>query len=251
MLNRTVSILSSDMNIIDSPAQCTAFDSYLSANISGRFVRGEAISHSEAEWDAFQAGWNAALANNVTEYTRLLAHLQSRHLDVSLHKPYISPETSTITFWLWNCSKQLVGYQQYRPDASKMANNNPRYGRYFTYKTPGTVAVWGTESLCYSGPVFVCEGIFDAARLTEKRKPAIAVLTSSPDQSTRNFLKCIGRPTIAVCDSDVAGQRLAKIATAAVVVETGDLGSAPPDFVEYLIVNSAEILQRASSAVYN
>lgn len=222
------------MTVIDSPAQCTAFDSYLSANISGRFVRGEAISHSAAEWTAFQAGWNAALANNITEYTSLLAHLRSRHLDVSLHKPYISPETSTITFWLWNCSKQLVGYQQYRPDASKIAQNNPRYGRYFTYKTPGTVAVWGTESLCYSGPVFVCEGIFDAARLTEKCKPAIAVLSSNPDSSTRNFLKCIGRPTIAVCDSDAAGIQLAKYTTASIVVPEGDLGSATQDFVDYL-----------------
>lgn len=239
------------MNIIDTPAQCDAFDTYLRSTSVGRFIRGDAISHSENEWDAFQAGWNAALSFNDNEYTRLIAHLRSRHIDFCLHRPIICPETSSITFLLWNCSGQLVGYQRYKPDQTKQKGNDPRFGRYFTRKSSSTVAVWGIESLCYPGPVFVCEGIFDAARLTEIRQPAIAVLSSNPDQNTRNFINSIGRPTIAVCDADAAGKLLAKSTTTSITVQGGDLGSAPHDFVEYLVKHRMQLLQNAASTVYN
>ena len=175
-------------------------------------------------------------------HAQLVSHLHDRRLDITLHRPVISVEDTVVTFFLWNISGQLVGYQQYRPSGSKK-HNNPRSGRYFTYKTPGTVAVWGIESLCFAGPVFVCEGIFDAARLTELGKPAIAVLSSNPDSSTCNFLSCLGRPTIAVCDNDTAGKQLAKYTTASIIVPEGDLGSATQDFVDYLCTNAISILR--------
>ena len=188
---------------------------------------------------------DALLQLGESTHAQLVSHLHDRHVDIALHRPVISVEDTVITFFLWNISGQLVGYQQYRPDAPKK-QNNPRCGRYFTYKTPGTVAVWGIESLCFSGPVFVCEGIFDAARLTEKCKPALAVLSSNPGSSTRNFLRCLGRPTIAVCDNDAAGVQLAKHTTASIAVPEGDLGSATQDFVDYLCSNAINILRRGT-----
>ncbi len=115
------------------------------------------------------------------------------------------------TFYLWNLSGQLVGYQQYRPNGEKKAQNSPREGKYFTYKKQPTVAVWGVESLHLTpNVVFLTEGLFDAARLTERGYSALAVLSNNPSPDLANWLKCLNRRVVAVCDDDAAGRKLAK-----------------------------------------
>ena len=42
-------------------------------------------------------------------------HLESRHLDVELHRPMVDDQERVATFYLWNLSGQLVGYQRPLP----------------------------------------------------------------------------------------------------------------------------------------
>lgn len=166
----------------------------------------------------------------------LSEHLKSRHLDLSLHRPMLDEENQVATFYLWNLSEKLVGFQQYRPNGEKRPHNNPREGKYFTYSKQPTLAVWGVESL-YLTPnvVFLTEGVFDAARLTERGYSALATLSNNPTADLRNWLTCLNRRVVAVCDKDAAGRQLAKFGDIAVFTEDHDLGDSSEDYVSWLV----------------
>lgn len=171
---------------------------------------------------------------NLMDYyiMNLKEHLLSRHVDLELHNPVLDQEDMVATFYLYSLSGELVGYQQYRPLASKEKNNDPKEGRYFTYKTKGKVGVFGLESLHLTPHVvFVTEGVFDACRLTELRFSALAVLANNPDSSTRNFLMSLGRKVVVVADNDKAGKMLASAGHEAVFTEDKDLGDSSEEFV--------------------
>ena len=167
----------------------------------------------------------------------VLEHLKDRHVDLDLHRPWIDEEERVAVFYLYNQSGCIIGYQQYRPDADKTKNNHPKEARYFTYRKQPTLAVWGLESL-YLTPhvVFLTEGIFDAARLTERGYSALAALTNNPTKDLRNWLSMLNRKVVAVCDNDAAGRRLAKFGDVAVFTEDKDLGEADDEFVTKLLM---------------
>ena len=166
----------------------------------------------------------------------LKEHLKSRHLDLELHRPVLDEVEGVATFYLWNLSGQLVGYQQYRPLGEKKPQNNPKEGKYFTYRNQPTQTVWGVESL-YLSPsvVFVCEGVFDAARLTERGFSALAVLSNNPNSDLRNWLTCLNRRVVTVCDNDSAGLRLAKFGDCCVFTTDKDLGDSDTEYVSALL----------------
>jgi DNA primase len=83
--------------------------------------------------------------------------------------------------------------------------------------------------------VFLTEGIFDAARLTERGYSALAALTNNPTKDLRNWLSMLNRKVVAVCDNDAAGRRLAKFGDVAVFTEDKDLGEADDAFVTRLL----------------
>ena len=166
----------------------------------------------------------------------LLDHLKDRHLDLEVHNPILDQENQVVTFYLWNLSGCLVGYQQYRPNASKEAKNNPREGRYFTYRKQPTLALFGVESLHLTPHVvFLVEGVFDAARLTELGVSALAVLSNDPTPQLHEFLRCLNRHVVVVADNDVAGRRLAKFGHEVVFCDDKDLGDSSPEFVNELV----------------
>lgn len=166
----------------------------------------------------------------------LLDHLKQRHCDVQLHNPVLDYDDDVITFYLWNLSGQLVGYQSYRRSAGKEKKNNPEEGRYFTLRKAPTVAVFGVESL-YLRPdvVFVTEGAFDAMRLTELGYPAVAVLSNDPSKDVYNWLHSLGRKVVVVHDNDKAGLKLAKFGDFAVTTGEKDLGDSPDEEVKTLL----------------
>lgn len=180
--------------------------------------------------------------------TTMLQHLKDRHIDTDLHNVWTCDEERIAKFPLLNLSGQMVGYQAYRPDASKEKKNDI-YGRYYTYrgekliaKHSKSVTVWGLESWRLSNTLFVTEGIFDAARFTMLGTSAIAVLSNDPSTSTKLWLMCIRqmRPVIAICDPGKAGNKLAKIGHTSHVVNVPghpdyDLGDAPDQYVWDLI----------------
>ena len=166
----------------------------------------------------------------------LLQHLKNRHLDVDLHRPVVDEVERVATFYLYNLSGGLVGYQQYRPEGEKKPQNNPKEGKYFTYRKQPTLAVWGVETLHLTPHVvFLTEGVFDAARLTERGVSAVAALSNNPTQDLRNWFTCLNRKVVAVCDNDNAGRRLAKFGDVAVLTEDHDLGDSTDEFVNRLV----------------
>lgn len=172
----------------------------------------------------------------------LLDHLKQRHCDLTLHNPVVDQDEGVVTFYLWNLSDQMVGYQQYRPLAGKEKKNNPKEGRYFTMRKSPTVAVFGVESLhLRSDVVFVAEGIFDACRLSSRGLPAVAVLSNDPSKDVYNWLHSLGRKVVVVHDNDKAGLRLAKFGDFAVTTGEKDLGDSTEAEVTNLL-NRVELL---------
>lgn len=162
-------------------------------------------------------------------------HLVDRHIDLELHRPIIDEEERVATFYLWNLSGKLCGYQQYRPGGEKNSNN-PKEGKYFTFRKQPTLAVWGVESLHLTpNVVFVTEGLFDAARLTERGASALAVLSNNPTADLNNWLTCLNRRVVVVCDNDTAGKQLATFGQDVVFTEEKDLGDSTDDFVTFLL----------------
>lgn len=167
--------------------------------------------------------------------TDLHDHLQSRHCNTEWYSCTIDPEEGVATFLLWNLSGQLVGYQQYRPDADKSVDNHPRLGRYYTRlgcedesakvkRAKHRMGVFGLESYHNPGPLYVVEGVFDAVRLHNVGLATIAVLQNDP-KKLKGWLRSLGRDTVAVCDGDAAGRKLAKMCDQVFFVAEGrDLG---------------------------
>lgn len=167
----------------------------------------------------------------------LKEHLRQRNLNLELHRPFLDEELNIATFYCWNLSGQLVGYQQYNFQGNKKIFNSKLEGKYYTYRKLPTVVVWGVESLYQSdGVIYLTEGVFDSARMTNLDQSALAMMTNNPPMDYRNWLRMLNRPTVSVCDNDDAGMELAKFGDYVEVVPEGkDLGDAPDDYVEYLL----------------
>ncbi len=168
------------------------------------------------------------------------SHLSSRFLDTKIHRTLIDEEENVATFFLYNLSGQLVGYQQYRPLGDKNTFQHPKQGKYYTYRNRNypTVALFGLESYHFTPDIlFVVEGVFDATRFTSKGISCVATCCNNPPKDYKNFFTCIPRKTIVVCDSDSAGIKLSKFGDTYVVVpeEYKDLGAAPEEYIDFLI----------------
>lgn len=166
----------------------------------------------------------------------LVEHLKSRYLDLELHKPVLDLENDLATFYLWNLSGGMVGYQQYRRTGLKKPQNNPKEGKYFTLRKQPTVAVWGVESLHLTPDLlFVTEGVFDACRLTQLGYSAVAALSNDPGNDFKNWLKMLNRTVVVVADNDSAGRKLAKYGDYVEFTTDKDLGDSSPEFVQNLV----------------
>ena len=167
----------------------------------------------------------------------VIDHLHTRYMNTNVHRVWVDEADNLAVFPLWNLGGQIVGYQQYRPGASKEKSNNPRHGRYFTRVKDKRIGVWGLESWDFSDTLFITEGIFDACRLTNLGVSAIATLSNDVSPNVSQWLWVVGRSrrVVAVCDNDRAGRRLAKHATNSHVVESGDLGDATDEYVKGLV----------------
>lgn len=162
-------------------------------------------------------------------------HLKDRHFDLAVHTAWVDEAEGVAVFPLWDLSHRWVGYQQYRPEGDKKRFNNPKEGRYFTWRH-GKIGVWGLESWKFSNTLFITEGIFDACRLTERGYSAIAMVANDLDKMTKNWLWTIRaqRPVVAVCDNDDnrAGHKLAKAGhTFHMMDEFHDMGDASDEYV--------------------
>ena len=176
----------------------------------------------------------------------LIQHLKDRHFDTEKHTFWANPSEGVVTFPMWNLSGSLRGYQQYRPSGDKKKFNNPREGRYYTYRSKfnpeknktSEIAVWGLETFYWTPTLFVLEGIFDACHLTKFGQSAIATASNDLDKQTMSWLWCIrqSRYVVTICDGDKAGKRLARFGTEShIMPDDMDLGDASDQYVKDLI----------------
>jgi hypothetical protein len=177
---------------------------------------------------------------NVNNKQELEQHLRDRHMDIELHKPIISDQIAT--FLLYNLSGQIVGYQRYNPAFPSAypgdgKQSNLRDRRYYNYVSSDKIGLFGLESFHQNVPcVFVVEGVFDACRLTSRGVCAIAMLTNTPSSSMKNFLICLGKPIISICDNDPSGKKLKSVGHYHEIVRDGkDLGDCSEEFVDYIL----------------
>lgn len=137
-------------------------------------------------------------------------HLEERGLQLYRY-PTVSYDEDVCTFPIYSLTNDLIGYQNYRPKATKTRKNDEKYGRYHTHFKPGYAGFWGVESLEYEkGLLFLTEGIFKAAALHRFNLPAAALLGNDPSH-LKNHLRLTGRKLIAINDFGDAGKKLAKM----------------------------------------
>ncbi len=142
---------------------------------------------------------------------KLVKHLEERGMNPKLYNLQKSYSASAITFYLWNLSGQLVGYQQYRPNKTEKKTNNPKLSRYFTYLKRDMDGVFGLELLDFNQKtIYIVEGVFKAGVLHRLGYNALAVLTSHPKRMKPWFriLRAQGWNLVAIGDNDSAGQKL-------------------------------------------
>lgn len=120
-------------------------------------------------------------------------------------------DRDTATFLLYNLGGQLKGYQRYQPSSEGQ--------KYFTYSSEPSI--FGLSELDYSlDTLYVTEGIFDAMCLGYLGN-SVAVLCNNPKR-LREQLAVLPFHTVAVCDGDEAGRRLAKFTDSAVYLPEGE-----------------------------
>jgi len=156
----------------------------------------------------------------------IMIHVMQRRIDLNRHRVYFSDDRAT--FPLYNLSGAMVGYQRYYPAGSKKPGNDPRDGKYFTRTAKDVIGVWGLESWYSNNTLFICEGIFDAAPITLFGGSAIALLSVSCNNSTKQWISLIStsRKTILVRDNDHTKSGLEKLVWGVYTPTTKDLGEA-------------------------
>ena len=132
------------------------------------------------------------------------------------------------SFYLYNLSGQIVGYQHYNPTGTKALNQSKAdrsLMKYFTW-IGGTrksgdkkIGVWGLESY-YIGckRIIITEGLFDAAVFHNYGECAIAILTNDPSKEVLGWLDTLCEEKIVVRDADKAGAKLEKAGNRSLIV---------------------------------
>lgn len=166
-------------------------------------------------------------------------HLLDRRCDISLYSGVsLDLEKSVATFPLWNLSGQWVGFQQYKPLAPK-SGVKPSECKYFTYMTKvngkSHQYAFGLELLDISKPYcFIAEGIFDVTPIHLLGQNALALLTNNP--KSLEFIKLMPYKTVALCDGDKAGEKLAKYADTVIrLPKNKDPGDMPATWFKEMV----------------
>lgn len=155
------------------------------------------------------------------EQMAYIQHIQKRmgsvYHAVSLDT-WWSIDTEIATFPLWSLSGQLKGLQIYNWRGSKSARNSAE-SKYWTVAKSGP-CFYGAQFFNYDLPyLFICEGVFDCLSLLPFGN-AIALLSNDP-KPLREQISVLPFKTIAICDDDKAGKKLAKSADDAIICNGG------------------------------
>ena len=147
----------------------------------------------------------------------MLRHLTSRGLHPENYQSVVVDEQEgVVTFLLFDFSGAITGYQRYKPGAPKKlaSERNSAELKYFIHATSGRFAVFGLESvLSKKEPVFVTEGVFEAASLHSKGAQAIAILGVTQFRLVPQIwlMKAAGYRFVACIQSGKAGRQMLDI----------------------------------------
>lgn len=152
-----------------------------------------------------------------------LEHINLRLKGLSIPENILVLDTieEIATFMCYNpVTNKLCGYLCYDYTASKEKRNDEKGRYYIMSKNP---VYWTLKPLEYTRPVYLVEGVWDAVALIAAGYQAIAVLSNDPKHLNQT-LKLLPTKTIAVCDNDKAGLKLAYYADTHVVCSSKDPG---------------------------
>lgn len=148
----------------------------------------------------------------------ILQHLKDREIIDFRH---IILGDECCYFMLYNLSGQIVGTQRYSPIGIKNCNNATRLYwiehdknqlKYLPFILPSQLAVWGLHTYDVHKPLYIVEGVFDAAILHNLGLSAIAVLGNDP-KDLKSWLRTLHNYKIVIPDNDStlhAGDKLHK-----------------------------------------
>lgn len=160
--------------------------------------------------------------------TNIKEHLKDRGINIDNNKYVIVDEENIYaSFLLFNLSGQLVGYQNYNPNANKVFHQKSgmakamhtedllKVMRYFTCVTKvgkvDELAVYGLHTIKnYHKYFFITEGIFDINKIHNQELPGISVLSCNP-KKLKSWLSILPQKKIIICDNDNAGRKLAEL----------------------------------------
>lgn len=154
--------------------------------------------------------------------TPIKQNLIDRGVNFEIVKPIIDEKTNTAVFNLFALSGKICGYQRYNPDGIKVRSNDERktvpklQWKYFTHVTNvdniPEIAVFGLESLREDTQIiYIVEGIFDAIKLINTGRCALAMLTATPSNNVKNWLKLMPQLKIVILDNDEDNKETRKL----------------------------------------
>jgi hypothetical protein len=185
------------------------------------------------------------------KHTSFYYHLMDRGWRPWLNS-FVDWDSEVVTFPLFShgtahshCPK-WIGYQRYRWDQPKVRGNNALNQRYYTYVQTEHkgMAVYGWDNVFGHGPLFICEGIWDALKVTNCWWDCIALTTNQPTKQMVGWLKDVtrGRRVVALMDRGEPYERWMRIATEAWYPPEryNDIGDMPLDEVREFVLEGLE-----------
>jgi hypothetical protein len=143
-----------------------------------------------------------------------IKHLTSRCKQDPFKLGIVDQDSQLFTRFIYNLSRQIVGYQTYNWLADKKPKNDIT-GRYWTWLTKTDsytkTGILGLENIKYGDPLFLVEGQFEQATAVSYGLNCVAVLTNNP-KHLRNWLYCYPSTVIALYQNDLPGTKLANLA---------------------------------------
>lgn len=174
-------------------------------------------------------------------------HLKTRGVDLNKTRVVMDKDSNFCTFFIYNLSGKLIGFQRYNPNGDKKLRKNEvdnLYQKYYTYVTKEDgrppLTAYGLETYKINSKIlFITEGIFDCIKIHNCKYPAIALLRNAPGKKTMSWLKSLPQTKIVIADADDAGNSLAEAGDFVFTTPKPykDLGEMPQNEVNVFIKN--------------
>lgn len=128
---------------------------------------------------------------------------------------YVDYEKELVTFLCWSIEGKLKSTLVYNWLGDKKARGTEN-AKYLSF---GDATTFGLDCInpCYT--VYVVEGVWDALTLRGLGYQALALKSNNTSKEVKKFLRKL--ITIAVCDGDYAGRKIAKLTDRAIFLPEG------------------------------